>query len=236
MTVILIFFSEYANTDAKITILSGVCTCIAIAVSLKIITAASAYLCRYFIVIIDKLVFLSLASIISVRCLICVCKSEFGTLVKIQCFSLKPPCPRMEGYRNVKEDFLWLAACYLMEVMERNGAKRVLGWKVAGDGGGKAGFSYSEYGRRKARCLLSCPMLTSTSTPSSLYVCVCVCVRVFSLMLVCTAARFLPLSHPITVHTPCLNTNTPHCRSPYSCQSVRLQAWDDTNTHTLSRP
>lgn len=37
---------------------------------------------------------------------------------------------------------------------------------------GEAGFSYSKCGRREARCLLFCPMLTSTRSPSG--VCVCV--------------------------------------------------------------
>lgn len=80
------------------------------------------------------------------------------------------------------------------------GMKRKMKVKVAG--GVEAGFSYSECGRREAHCLLSCPMLTSTRSPSS------PCVCVFSLMPVCAAARFLPLSRPITVHTLCLNTNT----------------------------
>lgn len=159
----------------------------------------------------------------------CVCKSEFVTLVEIQCFSLKPTCPRMEGYRNVKkEHFLWLAACYLMQLMERNGTMRVPGWKVAGDGVGKAGFSYGEYGRCEARCLLSCPMLTSTSAPSSM--CVCACVFTYA----CLPHRQIP---PPLPSNNCSHSMFEHKHTPLSL-SLQLSVcapasmWLCAHTHT----
>lgn len=72
---------------------------------------------------------------------------------------------------------------------------------------GKAGFSYGEYGRCEARCLLSCPMLTSTSAPSSM--CVCACVFTYA----CLPHRQIP---PPLPSNNCSHSMFEHKHTPLS--------------------